>query len=231
MSRIIDRDIESYTAFLEAETDMLRRCVPSREPHYKARIELLQTILGGMKAYRSACDANVDRGSFHVILSTQHGRTGTRSLTDPNAGTTWAYPTSGGKCFDPVVLAKFELRRPDGQTDVYEVDGDAWRELTHSCDFSDLASDCVAGGASIESALRAQMDVFDNHYEHQACGTSWVDTHSCGCDDECPSCGTAVSPIESVKVAGLTDDVPARFISDLESMPEEADRPAVEHGG
>src|SRR5579883_3466715 len=33
------------------------------------------------------------------------------------------------------------------------------------------------------------------------CGAEWTDEWDCGCDDECPVCGTTCSPIESVRRA------------------------------
>jgi hypothetical protein len=39
------------------------------------------------------------------------------------------------------------------------------------------------------------QDRFENRYI--CCGVPWTDEHSCGCDDECPKCGAAVSPYES----------------------------------
>jgi len=37
---------------------------------------------------------------------------------------------------------------------------------------------------------------FLNEYECP-CGETWEDVWSCGCDDDCPSCGTTCSPSES----------------------------------
>jgi hypothetical protein len=37
-----------------------------------------------------------------------------------------------------------------------------------------------------------------NHYHCEVCDESWEDTWSCGCDDECPTCGDAISPHESI---------------------------------
>jgi hypothetical protein len=42
---------------------------------------------------------------------------------------------------------------------------------------------------------------FINHYECNDCGTVWLDTWSCGCDDECPRCRTDISPISSGEIA------------------------------
>lgn len=42
---------------------------------------------------------------------------------------------------------------------------------------------------------------FLNHYRHQDCpvqpSVEWDDEWSCGCDDECPACGAAISPYDS----------------------------------
>ncbi len=40
-----------------------------------------------------------------------------------------------------------------------------------------------------------------NHYECE-CGCTWDDVWSCGCDDECPGCGSDISPVESDVIAG-----------------------------
>ncbi|UGY23795.1 MULTISPECIES: hypothetical protein [Bradyrhizobium] len=42
---------------------------------------------------------------------------------------------------------------------------------------------------------------FLNSYHCDACDVSWEDQHSCGCDDECPECGTAISPETSEVIA------------------------------
>lgn len=40
------------------------------------------------------------------------------------------------------------------------------------------------------------MAWFNNSYACE-CGAEWDDQHCCGCDDECPECGAAISPHES----------------------------------
>lgn len=42
---------------------------------------------------------------------------------------------------------------------------------------------------------------FKNIYECDNCGTTWEDIWSCGCDDECPSCGLDISPTDSEEIA------------------------------
>lgn len=36
--------------------------------------------------------------------------------------------------------------------------------------------------------------VWNNNYHCEEDDTSWPDPHSCQCDDECPGCGTSISP-------------------------------------
>lgn len=38
---------------------------------------------------------------------------------------------------------------------------------------------------------------FLNHYRCDACDEEWSDRWSCACDDDCPSCGTSISPYDS----------------------------------
>ena len=38
---------------------------------------------------------------------------------------------------------------------------------------------------------------FENVYECDACDVSWEDRWSCACDDDCPTCGCAISPTRS----------------------------------
>jgi hypothetical protein len=40
-----------------------------------------------------------------------------------------------------------------------------------------------------------------NQYECDDCGAVWLDTWSCGRDDECPNCRTDISPSYSEEVA------------------------------
>src|SRR5690606_25198796 len=47
-------------------------------------------------------------------------------------------------------------------------------------------------------ALESAMAWFRNHYHCTDCGTHWADEWSCGCDDDCPRCGSRhCSPVES----------------------------------
>lgn len=41
---------------------------------------------------------------------------------------------------------------------------------------------------------------FENDYSCPDCDTKWTDEWSCTCDDECPSCGSSVSPFESNEI-------------------------------
>lgn len=42
-----------------------------------------------------------------------------------------------------------------------------------------------------------------NFYKHNACKTHWADLWDCGCDDECPACGAAISPYVSLDVLDI----------------------------
>jgi len=39
--------------------------------------------------------------------------------------------------------------------------------------------------------------IYVNYYACAECGTEWDDRWSCACDDECPSCGTDMTPYDS----------------------------------
>lgn len=41
---------------------------------------------------------------------------------------------------------------------------------------------------------------FENDYSCPSCDTKWTDQWSCTSDDDCPQCGTTVSPFESNEV-------------------------------
>jgi hypothetical protein len=43
-----------------------------------------------------------------------------------------------------------------------------------------------------------------NVYECEACDIGWEDTWCCACDDDCPECGTPISPIASHEGLPLT---------------------------
>lgn len=56
--RIIDRDIEVYTAFAEWDLARLRRCPPSGEATHRRRHQAAQQVLAALIAYRDAIDSN-----------------------------------------------------------------------------------------------------------------------------------------------------------------------------
>lgn len=41
---------------------------------------------------------------------------------------------------------------------------------------------------------------FVNHYKCEKCGYKWADIWDSRCDDECPECGTVMTPYESIEV-------------------------------
>lgn len=55
--RIIDRDIESWTAFVECEEMQLRRCLPTDEPYWRDRLGASRRALQAMKDCRQAIDS------------------------------------------------------------------------------------------------------------------------------------------------------------------------------
>lgn len=40
-----------------------------------------------------------------------------------------------------------------------------------------------------------------NHYECAECNTSWDSEWSCACDDDCPECGTVMTPQDSTDIS------------------------------
>jgi hypothetical protein len=48
--------------------------------------------------------------------------------------------------------------------------------------------------------LKDTDPLYLNAYRCPACGNEWDDVWDCGCDDDCASCGTVSSPIESEQV-------------------------------
>ncbi|ABM97061.1 hypothetical protein [Methylibium petroleiphilum] len=147
-----------------------------------------------------------------LTLTTAGGRIGVSDLLIPKSEMTWSREWTDIDGDDQTVNARFELVKGEEVANEFEVDGDAWRQLESEGDMAEFVSDCVSG-STIESALRAQLDVFENHYEHEECGATWTDTHSCGCDDECPKCGASISPHDSVMQSGLSDDYPAKYLA------------------
>lgn len=147
-----------------------------------------------------------------LTLTTVDGRTGLQDLLAKDSSMFFAIEDPVDDSDGHTIEAKFVLKRDGIETDEFSIDGDAWRELEDGGHVGDFVQD-VKEGSKIEPALRAQLDQFENQYEHAKCDTTWSDTHSCGCDDECPKCGAPVSPTLSVHLAGLTDDVPARYFS------------------
>jgi hypothetical protein len=57
---------------------------------------------------------------------------------------------------------------------------------------ADLMKD--RGFSSLDTDTCGNPIVWENSYECPACGEIWDDTWSCGCDDDCPNCGTTVAP-------------------------------------
>lgn len=52
-----------------------------------------------------------------------------------------------------------------------------------------------------------------NHYHCGDCGTDWADEWSCGCDDECPNCGSGDwSPVESEDLTEIVEPAGRGFV-------------------
>ena len=52
-----------------------------------------------------------------------------------------------------------------------------------------------------------------NHYHCQDCNTAWSDEWSCGCDDDCPECGSRHwSPYESEDLTEVVEEVGGAFV-------------------
>jgi hypothetical protein len=84
-----------------------------------------------------------------------------------------------------------------------ELDSLAVAALREHGDRFELQEDLNRSGANLQEAdqlaecIRAQLNWFVNTYEHDGCGTTWEDSHSCASDDDCPDCGHAISPTKS----------------------------------
>jgi predicted nucleic acid-binding Zn-ribbon protein len=49
------------------------------------------------------------------------------------------------------------------------------------------------------------MSWYENSYKCTGCGEEWMDEWSCEVDDECPNCGTVMTPYESKDITSLMD--------------------------
>jgi len=82
---------------------------------------------------------------------------------------------------------------------------DCWNVLLTHGSLETLKSD-IRQGALLEPSVAGQVELMSNSYEHGSCKTSWNDQWSCGCDDECPHCGTPVAPVTSEPLRSLVLD-------------------------
>ncbi len=73
--------------------------------------------------------------------------------------------------------------------------GDGYTVVYHCPDAVDV-SDVEPDANPVHCTL------FLNHYTCVLCGTSWEDQWNCQCDDDCPRCGTTMTPHKSEVVAG-----------------------------
>jgi hypothetical protein len=86
--------------------------------------------------------------------------------------------------------------------DEMTLDAKAWEAFRECVVFRELLDDCSSG---LELAVRAQIDRFENYYQHEECETSWQDSHSCSCDDRCPCCNAEIEPHTSDAVRVLVE--------------------------
>lgn len=56
--------------------------------------------------------------------------------------------------------------------------------------------------ADRERAFEEDGSWFLNHYRCDDCGHQWSDEWSCTCDDDCPECGTTMTPTCSDELEG-----------------------------
>ncbi len=68
-------------------------------------------------------------------------------------------------------------------------DTDAWLEQQFA------QEDAVRIAKEAFGLLKAQW--YLNHYQCSECDQAWTDEWSCACDDDCPMCGTTMTPVES----------------------------------
>ena len=48
------------------------------------------------------------------------------------------------------------------------------------------------------------MEQVVNLYQHVECGAEWMEVWDCGCNSECPECGTKdIEPLDSILQADL----------------------------
>jgi len=68
----------------------------------------------------------------------------------------------------------------------------------------------------------SDMAWFLNHYHCDDCGTDWQDEWSCGCDDDCPECGSRHwSPMRSDDLTFVIEPEDGRFA--VHESPVDAD--------
>ncbi|MFK4705674.1 hypothetical protein ABIC83_002513 [Roseateles asaccharophilus] len=141
------------------------------------------------------------------------------STWGPNKGTQEiTLSTSAAlRAADPALQAQSEYEAtissvkvyPDGSPETIgeiKLDRQAWARFRAEADVREFLNDARGAGFSgLKSAVEAQVNWMTNHYSHDACETEWDDPHSCACDDECPECGTAISPDSSTEHFMLTE--------------------------
>lgn len=87
--------------------------------------------------------------------------------------------------------------------DEMTLDGKAWETFRESVVMRELLDDCTQSG--LESAVRAQVDRFENYYEHEECETAWQNSNSCASNDQCPCCRAEIEPHTSDAVRVLVE--------------------------
>jgi hypothetical protein len=94
---------------------------------------------------------------------------------------------------------------PEDMEAKVDSDGKRYQEMVWGKDYIDLGSEAVI--VKHDGLTGDEPDKYTNYYRHNKCDAEWQDDHSCQCDDECPVCGTAISPYKSDDiVSGETEN-------------------------
>ena len=98
-----------------------------------------------------------------------------------------------------VVVQSADDRERQAPRQRMALDQALWKHLLTEVDFANIQTS-LAGGATLEAALEAEVNVLEVNYRHAACQTAWTSTWSCACDDECPACGAAVAAVDHAEL-------------------------------
>lgn len=102
------------------------------------------------------------------------------------------------------------VKNTTGQViETVSLDALAWNQFREFVVMRTLLSDAASAG--LMSALRAQIDLVQNFYEHDPCNTEWTDTHSCACNDRCPCCRAEIDPQNTAVFREIFEVAPGSF--------------------